>query len=143
MFESVCGSKSEFITTLPVAPSTPQTCVGSRLGASATLAIWAILEPSKSSKQVGVAGLASSFKSKLRLEAENAMLRHQLIVLRRRLHGRVRLANHDRWFFIQLSRWFPSVLQVLTIIQPVTLVCTEKLKHGRSGDEVRPGWRMN
>src|SRR6476620_6518407 len=90
-----------------------------------------------------LAVLASPFKSKLRLEAENAMLRHQLIVLRRRLHGRVRLANHDRWFFIQLSRWFPSVLQVLTIIHPVTLVCTEKLKHGRSGDEVRPGWRMN
>jgi hypothetical protein len=31
--------------------------------------------------------LASPFKSKLRLEAENAVLRHQLIVLRRRLHG--------------------------------------------------------
>jgi len=35
--------------------------------------------------------LASPFKSKLRLEAENAVLRHQLIVLKRRLHGRVRL----------------------------------------------------
>ncbi len=34
--------------------------------------------------------LASPFKSKLRLEAENAVLRHQLIVLKRRLHGRVR-----------------------------------------------------
>ena len=32
--------------------------------------------------------LASPFKSKLRLEAENAVLRHQLNVLRRRLHGR-------------------------------------------------------
>src|ERR1700674_1657975 len=69
-----------------------------------------------------LAVLASPFKSKLRLEAENAVLRHQLIVLRRRLHGRVRLANHDRWFFIQLYRWFPSILKVLTIIQPETLV---------------------
>jgi hypothetical protein len=43
-----------------------------------------------------VAVLASPFKSKLRLEAENAVLRHQLIVLRRRLHGRVRLTNHLR-----------------------------------------------
>jgi Integrase core domain len=51
-----------------------------------------------------LAVLASPFKSKLRLEAENAMLRHQLIVVRRRLHGRVRLTNHDRWFFIQLYR---------------------------------------
>src|ERR1700721_854784 len=66
--------------------------------------------------------LASPFKSKLRLEAENAGLRNQLIVLRRRLHGRVRLTNNDRWFFIQLYRWFPSILQVLTIIRPETLV---------------------
>jgi hypothetical protein len=50
------------------------------------------------------------------------VLRHQLIVLRRRLHGRVRLTNNDRWFLIQLYRWFPSTLQVLTIIRPGTLV---------------------
>ena len=42
--------------------------------------------------------LGSPFKPKLRLEAENAVLRHQLIVLRRRLQGRVRLTNRDRWF---------------------------------------------
>ena len=66
--------------------------------------------------------LASPFKSKSRLEAENAALRHQLIVLRRKLHGRVRLTNNDRWFFIQLYRWFPSILQVLAIIRPETLV---------------------
>src|SRR6478736_6017625 len=69
-----------------------------------------------------LAVLTSPFKSKLRLEAENAVLRHQLNVLRRRLHGRVRLTNNDRWFFIQLYRWFPSILQVLTIIQPETLL---------------------
>ncbi len=49
--------------------------------------------------------LASPFKSKVRLEAENAVLRHQLNVVRRRLPGRVRLTNHDRWFLIQLYRW--------------------------------------
>src|SRR6202041_1693709 len=64
-----------------------------------------------------LAVLASPFKSKLRLEAENAVLRHQLIILRRRLHGRVRLTNHDRWFFIQLYRWFPAILRVLTIMR--------------------------
>src|SRR3979411_368818 len=69
-----------------------------------------------------LAVLASPFKSKVRLEAENAVLRHQLMVLRRRLHGRVRLTNHDRWFLIQLYRWFPSILQVLTIVRPETLV---------------------
>src|SRR5438552_5586535 len=66
--------------------------------------------------------LASPFKSKLRLEAENAVLRHPLIVLKRRLRGRVRLTNNDRWFFIQLYSWFPSILKVLTIIRPETLV---------------------
>ena len=69
-----------------------------------------------------LAVLASPFKSNLRLEAENAVLRHQLIVLKRRLPGRVRLTNNDRWFFIQLYCWFPSILKVLTIIQPETLV---------------------
>jgi hypothetical protein len=69
-----------------------------------------------------LAVLASPFKSQLRLQAENAVLRHQLNVLRRRLHGRVRLTNNDRWFLIQLYRWFPSILQVLTIIRPETLV---------------------
>ena len=69
-----------------------------------------------------LAVLASPFKSKSRLEAENAALRQQLIVLRRELQGRVRLTNNDRLFFIQLYCWFPSILEVLTIIRPETLV---------------------
>ena len=60
---------------------------------------------------------ASPFKSKSRLEAENAALRHQLIILRRKVRGRVRLTNGDRWFFIQLYRWFPLVLKAITIVQ--------------------------
>jgi len=66
--------------------------------------------------------LASPFKSKGRLEAENAVLQHQLIVLRRQLRGRVRLGNNDRLFFIQLYRWFPSILQVLMIVRPETVM---------------------
>jgi hypothetical protein len=38
---------------------------------------------------------AAPFKSKSRLAAENAALRHQLIVLRRRVRGRVQLTNGD------------------------------------------------
>jgi len=38
------------------------------------------------------------------------VLRHQLIVLKRRLHGRVRLTDQDRGFLIQLYRWFASIL---------------------------------
>ena len=66
--------------------------------------------------------LTSLFKSKIRLEAENAALRHQLIVLRRKVQGRAQLTNNDRWFLIQLYRWFPSIVQVVTIVQPETLV---------------------
>ena len=69
-----------------------------------------------------MAVLAAPFKSKSRLEAENAALRDQLIVLRRKRQGRVRLTNSDRWFFIQLYRWFPSILNVLAIVRPETLV---------------------
>jgi transposase InsO family protein len=66
--------------------------------------------------------VGSLLKPKLRLAAENAALRHQLIVLRRKMRGRAWLTNNDRWFFIQMYRWFPSILQVLTIIRPETLV---------------------
>jgi hypothetical protein len=45
-----------------------------------------------------------------------------LIVLRRKVQGRVRLMNNDHWVFIQLYRWFPSILNALTIIRPETLV---------------------
>jgi transposase InsO family protein len=69
-----------------------------------------------------VAVLASPFKSKIRLEAENATLRHQLVVLRRQVKGRARLTSNDRWFFVQLYRWFPSILPVVMIIRPETLV---------------------
>jgi hypothetical protein len=69
-----------------------------------------------------LAVLASPFKSKSRLEAENAALRQQLIVLRRKVRGRAQLTNSDRWFFVQLYRWFPSILQVFTVIHPETLV---------------------
>ena len=68
-----------------------------------------------------LAVLASPFKSKSRLEAQNAVLRHQLIVLRRRLKGRARLTNNDQgsssagseaagtayrlYIFIMFSEW--------------------------------------
>src|SRR5437899_10517497 len=65
---------------------------------------------------------ASPFKSKSRLEAENAALRRQLIVLQRRVSGRVQLTNGDRLFLVMLYRWFPSILKAITIIRPETLV---------------------
>jgi transposase InsO family protein len=69
-----------------------------------------------------LAVMASPFKSKSRLGAENIVLRHQLNVLRRKARGRIWLTNNDRWFFVQLYRWFPSILQVLAVVRPETLV---------------------
>ena len=80
--------------------------------------------------------MASPFRSKMRLEAENAVLRHQLIVLRRKVQGRACLTNNDRWFFIQLYRWFPSILKVLTIIRPETLIAWH-----RAGFRRYWGWK--
>jgi len=74
-----------------------------------------------------LAVLVSPFRSKARLEAEIAMLRQQLIVLQRRSRGRVRLTNADRVFFVQLYRWFPSILQAVKIIRPETLVRWHRL----------------
>jgi hypothetical protein len=61
------------------------------------------------------------FTSQARLHAEIAMLRQQVIVLQRKSSGRVRLSKADRWFFVQLYRMFPSILQALHIIRPETL----------------------
>jgi len=66
--------------------------------------------------------LAALVKSKIRLEAENAALRQQLRVLPRKVRGRVRFNNGDRLFFVQLYRWFPSILSAMLIIRPETLV---------------------
>ena len=66
--------------------------------------------------------LMSPFKSKSRLEAENAALRQQLVVLQRKVKGRGEISNGDRLFFVQLYQWFPSILEIITIIQPETLV---------------------
>ena len=87
-----------------------------------------------------LAALTSPFKSKSRLEAENAVLRHQLIVLRRKVPGRVGLTNTDRWFLVQLFRWFPSILSVVTIVKPETIVASCRLS-SLLGLEITPQGR--
>jgi len=62
------------------------------------------------------------FKSRSRLEAENAALRQQVIVLQRKVRGRLEFTNGDRLFFVLLYRWFPSVLKSIVIVQPETVV---------------------
>jgi hypothetical protein len=70
----------------------------------------------------GLAILVSPFRSRWRVELENVVLRHQVMVLRRQAPGRTHLTNFDRLFLVQLYRWFPSVLRVIAIIQPETVI---------------------
>jgi len=62
------------------------------------------------------------FKSKNRLELENVALRHQLVVLQRKVHGRIEFTTGDRLFFILLYRWFPSVIKAMVIVRPEAVV---------------------
>src|ERR687883_146287 len=74
------------------------------------------------------------FKSRQRLEAENAALRQQLIVLARRAPKRLRLTTSDRLIFVCLYRLFPSILDALLVVKPETV-----LRWHRSG--LRALWR--
>src|ERR1700730_4799242 len=65
--------------------------------------------------------LASRFKARATLEAENLVLRQQVNVLRRRTPKRPHLNNTDRFLFVWLYRWFPSVLGVVAIVRPETI----------------------
>src|SRR5271169_328034 len=57
-----------------------------------------------------------------RLEAENLILRQQLVVLRRKSPKRVRLWNIDRLLLVWLYRLYPSLLDAIIIVQPETVI---------------------
>src|SRR5882672_5763319 len=66
--------------------------------------------------------LVSPFKTRARLEAEIALLRHQLNVLRRQAPLRPRLTVGDRLIFVWLYRLFPPVLSAVSVIGPETVL---------------------
>ena len=66
--------------------------------------------------------LASLFKSRAKLEAEILILRQQINVLRRRIPKRPHLNNTDRFLFVWLYHWFPSVLGAIAIVRPETII---------------------
>jgi hypothetical protein len=98
---------------------------------------------------------ASRFKARATLEAENLVLRQQLNVLRRRTPKRPHLNNTDRFLFVWLYRWFPSVLEVVAIVRPETIIrwhragfrtywrwrslCLSEIKSGHIRDAIRRG----
>jgi len=66
--------------------------------------------------------LRSSFARRARLEAENLILRQQLVVLRRKSPRRVRPWNIDRLLLVWLYRLYPSLLDAIIIVQPETVI---------------------
>src|SRR5258708_7104540 len=61
-------------------------------------------------------------KSRASLEAENLVLRQQVIVLSRKSASRVRLRNIDRLIFVRLCGCFPSILNAITVVKPETVI---------------------
>jgi hypothetical protein len=59
----------------------------------------------------------SKLKSRARLEAENIVLRQQVIVLSRKSRSRVRLNN-----IVWLCRIFPTILNAITVVKPETVI---------------------
>ena len=66
--------------------------------------------------------IRSRFTSRARLEAENLILRQQLVILRRKSPRRVRLWNIDRLLMVWLYRLYPSLLDAIIIVQPETVI---------------------
>src|ERR1700687_1924118 len=64
----------------------------------------------------------SKLKSRARLEAENIVLRQQVIVLSRKARSRVRLRNIHRLIFVWLCQMFPSILNAIIVVKPETVI---------------------
>lgn len=62
------------------------------------------------------------FRSRVMVQAEILVLRHQLNVLRRKSAKRAALGNIDRVILIGLYRLPPNMLQALKIITPETVI---------------------
>jgi hypothetical protein len=60
----------------------------------------------------------------------------------RRLRGRVQFTNNDRLFFIQLYRWFPSVLKAMTIMRPETVMRWQRAGFAATGVGNRGIWAV-
>src|SRR5271157_4728528 len=66
--------------------------------------------------------LIGFFRSRARLEAENLVLRQQIIVLRRTAPKRLRFSAFDRLMFVGLYRLFPDIRDALAVVRPETVI---------------------
>jgi putative transposase len=66
--------------------------------------------------------VADLVKSRARLEAKILLLRHQLNLALRNAPPRVRLQGSDRPFMVWMVRLWPSLLNVVQVVQPGTVL---------------------
>jgi len=66
--------------------------------------------------------VADLVKSRARLEAEILLLRHRLNLALRHAPPRVRLHGGDRAFMVWMVRLWPSLLDVVQVVQPETVL---------------------
>src|ERR1700739_3407212 len=62
------------------------------------------------------------FRSRVSLEAEILMLRHQLNIQRRQVPKRVAFSAMDLWSCVGLYRLVPNAIKALTIVKPDTVI---------------------
>ena len=65
--------------------------------------------------------VADVLKSRMRLEAENLFLRHQLNIALRRAPPRLQLRGSDRALMVLLVRLWPSLLGAAQVVKPETI----------------------
>lgn len=83
-----------------------------------------------------------AFKSRSRLEAENATLRHQLNIALRKRSSRVQLSNLDRSLLVWVSRVFPTVLESVKVVRPETVTRWHRQGFRRYWRWRSPGLRL-
>jgi regulator of replication initiation timing len=91
----------------------------SRLSAAAIQLFRRITQPARPNVVTGT--LADLPRNRSELLAENALLRQQLLVLRRQVKT-PRLTWREHLSLLFLARWLPNWKQVLQIIKPDTLL---------------------
>src|ERR1700720_4539507 len=87
--------------------------------------------------------LIGLFRSRATLEAENLVLRQQILVLRRTAPKRLSFNALDRLIFVGLYRLFPVVRSALAVVRPETVVlrpnldgCAAALREPRRGQSL-------
>jgi hypothetical protein len=90
-------------------------------------------------------GIRSWFQTRAALQVEILALRHQLTVLKRSHHGRLRLNSPDRLLWVWLSRFWAGWRSALVIVKPETVISWHRKGFrlywrwkSRNGDPGRP-----